>query len=225
VIYRPKLVHIAINNGEYVSVGRLPYKIRRGTPAQAEVIIDLITEASKWLRSKNTKQWAKPWPDAAGRYKRIEDDLSAGRTWIVWDGKVAIATITIDTAVPVDDANNHVWPAHRQNERALYVHRVVVRRSHAGIGLGAELLDWASRVAMSIVGAPLVRIDVWTDNWALHDYYLGQGFKFCESRNEDELPDYPARALFERRAKPNGRDSVMQFIDYSLMIRPWPMAM
>jgi GNAT superfamily N-acetyltransferase len=105
----------------------------------------------------------------------------------------------------VDPARIRIWPAHRLTEPALYVHRVIVRRSHAGIGLGARLLDWASGVAIRLIGSPLLRVDVWTDNWELHSYYRSQGFELCEYRDPKELPDYPARALFERRVSPNGR--------------------
>lgn len=169
------------------------------------MVRELVDEAAQWLRGKNTDQWAAPWPDLRGRDKRIEDDVHAGRTWIAWDADMAAATITIDTKDPVDPAMNPVWPARHLTEDALYVHRVVVRRSHAGRELGARLLDWASSVALRKIGYPLLRIDVWTDNEALHGYYRDQGFILCGFREAEELvPGYPARALFERRVSPNG---------------------
>jgi GNAT superfamily N-acetyltransferase len=170
------------------------------------VIERLVDEAAKWLRGKGTNQWADPWPDLDGRNKRIEDDLAHGRTWLLWDDNddVAVATITIDAVDPVDPWRNQIWPTAWLAEEALYVHRVVVRRSHAGRELGAMLLDWASGVAERQVGSPLLRVDVWTDNTALHQYYEDHGFELCHIRDERELPGYPARALFERRTSPNG---------------------
>jgi hypothetical protein len=194
-------------------VGRLLYTLRRATPAQAEVVRELVDEAAEWLRGKNTDQWAKPWPDLSGRDKRILEDLARGRTWIVWDRDIAAGTITIDIEDPVDAAKNPVWPAHRLAESALYVHRVIIRRSHAGLELGARLFDWASAVATRLIGSPLLRIDVWTDNWDLHAYYRRQGFTLCEFRDPRELPDYPARALFERRVSPNGRHHSPLFME------------
>jgi GNAT superfamily N-acetyltransferase len=169
------------------------------------VVQELVDEAAVWLRGKKTDQWAKPWPDRDGRDRRILGDLARDRTWVVWDDNIAAGTITIDTEDPVDAAENLVWPAHRLTESALYVHRVIVRRSHAGLELGARLFDWASARATRLIGSPLLRIDVWTDNWDLHAYYRRQGFTLCEFRDPRELPDYPARALFERRVSPNGR--------------------
>jgi len=210
----PATVHIAAKRGEYVSVGRSLYTLRKGTPAQTDVVRELVDEAAEWLRGKNTSQWATPWPDRGGRDNRILEDLALGRTWVLWDDAIAVGTITIDTVDPVDPSKNHVWPAHTLSESALYVHRVIVRRSHAGLGLGARLLDWASAVATRLIGSPLLRIDVWTDNWDLHAYYRRQGFTLCEYRDPKELPDYPARALFERRVSPNGhRDEAQPFTD------------
>jgi GNAT superfamily N-acetyltransferase len=168
------------------------------------VIRELYTEATEWLRGKNTNQWLTPWPNAPMRHKRVLEDIAEHKTWIVSDEDITVGTITVDTEAPVDRANNHVWPAHRRSETALYVRRVIVRRSHAGLGLGARLLDWAADVAEQELGSPLLRIDVWTDNQGLHAYYKRQGFVFCEERDAAELPGYPARALFERRTSPNG---------------------
>ncbi len=174
----------------------------------------LVDEAARWLRGKGTNQWAKPWPDLDGRNKRIEDDLAHGRTWLLWDDDIAAATITIDTVDPVDPWRNRIWPTDWLAEDALYVHRVVVRRSHAGRGLGAMLLDWASGVAERLVGSPLLRVDVWTSNKALHRYYERHGFELCHIRDEQALPGYPARALFERRASPNGnREYTATFLE------------
>jgi GNAT superfamily N-acetyltransferase len=165
----------------------------------------LSEEAREWLRGKNTDQWAKPWPDSGKRDERLLHDLGDGKTWIVQDGATAAATVTISLDDPVDSADNPVWPAQRRAERALYVHRVIVRRSYAGLGLGAALLNWATDVASRELGTPLIRIDVWTNNWDLHAYYRRQGFALCEYRDPTDLPDYPSRALFERRAVMNGR--------------------
>jgi GNAT superfamily N-acetyltransferase len=174
----------------------------RASSPHLAVVRQLLEEAVEWLRGKNTDQWSKPWPDAAKRDERIRQDLIAGKTWIAWDDATPVGTITVDTDDPLDLAGNPVWPAHKRVERALYVHRVIVRRSHAGLGLGAELFNWASDVAQREIGAPLIRIDVWTDNWDLHAYYRRQGFTLCEFRDPSAVPGYPSRALFERRTLP-----------------------
>jgi GNAT superfamily N-acetyltransferase len=179
-----------------------PYILRQATSAESAVIQELGDQARHWLAGKNTDQWSTQWGGRWGRDRRIMRDVDAGHAWIVWDDGVGVATISVDVDVPLAAPDMPVWPAWQLTEKALYVHRVIVRRSHAGIGLGAALLDWASGFAVREIGTPLLRIDVWTDNLALHDYYLGQGFTLCEIRDEAELPGYPSRALFERRTSP-----------------------
>jgi len=188
-------------------VGIPPYMLRLAMPAEADTIKELVTETAQWLRGKDTDQWATPWPDATGRDKRIEDDVLDGHTWIVWDDDICAGTISLDLRYPLDAEANPVWPVHRLGERALYVHRVVVRRCYKGQGLGAGLLDWASAKAVDLIGKPLLRVDVWTSNSALHKYYMAKGFDRCGYREPDELPNYPARALFERRISPNGHST------------------
>jgi GNAT superfamily N-acetyltransferase len=141
------------------------------------------------------------------------DDLLKGKTWLVWDGTTAVATITIDTEEPLDANEQPVWPSHKSREPALYVRRVVVRRSHAGLGLGAALLDWSANVAKRDHKATLIRIDVWTTNRGLHAYYERQHFSHCEGRDPRELPNYPSQALFERDVEKSGSDYTKFFME------------
>jgi GNAT superfamily N-acetyltransferase len=176
--------------------------LSRATPGQAQVIGELGDDARLWLRGKDTDQWLVPWRGQEGPARRIVRDVADGHSWIAWEDDLAVATITVGFEVPLAGPDSPVWPASALAEKALYVHRVIVRRVYAGRGLGAALLDWATGFGLRTIGTPLLRIDVWTDNWALHDYYRRQGFTFVEFRSAEELPDYPSRALFERRTVP-----------------------
>lgn len=184
--------------GDYVSVGTYPFVLRLAVPGDLEVVRRLVREAATWLRTKGTDQWARPWPDPVGHRERILNDLLKGKTWIVWDGTTAAATITIDTDEPLDLNNQPVWPVRKDREPALYVRRVIVSRSYAGMKLGAGLLDWAAEVAQREHGAVVLRIDVWTTNLNLHAYYERRSFTRHEGGEPREIADYPSRALFER---------------------------
>lgn len=199
----------------------LPYVLQRASSPYLDVILELVEDTAAWLRGKHTDQWATPWPDQPSRDERVRQDLAAGKTWIVWDGIIAAGTITIGANDPVDPAGNHVWPDDRRLERALYVRRVITRRkTHAGLGLGAALLDWASAAAERKMGTPLIRIDVWTDNLDLHAYYQHQGFVLCEIRDPTALPGYPSRALFERRTSPAQNNGSALFSDGQPVMSP-----
>jgi GNAT superfamily N-acetyltransferase len=169
----------------------------RIAPATAEdfnAVLGLINEAAAWLRSKGTDQWKEPWPDRQRRDARVLRGLAGEKTWIVWDGHTPAATVTL-AAKP----NPKVWARPGCTcdlaKRAVYAHRLITARNYAGWGLGAQLIDWAGRRARRDYGAEWIRIDVWSTNTALHDYYMKRGFMPCGS-----CPDraYPSGALFQK---------------------------
>jgi GNAT superfamily N-acetyltransferase len=171
-------------------MGEPPPVLRRATERDHDVIIRLIDAAAEWLKSKNTDQWAQPWPSIEDRSHRILRDLRSAKTWIVWHGREPAATITTDAA------DSPIWPPETLQDRAVYVCRLVVSRSHSGQGLGAALLDWAGLRARQRYGARWVRVDVWTTNKALHAYYERQGFQPCGLSKA--IDDYPSAALFQK---------------------------
>lgn len=195
------MVPNALISGEYVSVGRYSFVLRQGTLEDSDEVLGLVRQAADWLRtSKDTDQWAEPWPDHAGHRDRIRNDLNKGKTWLLRDGLTAAGTITIDTEEPVDADERPVWPAHKSPEPAIYVRRVIVGRRYSGIGLGAAMLDWAAEIATEEYRATLLRIDVWTTNVRLHTYYEGQLFARRHETDPRKLTGYPSQALFERLA-------------------------
>lgn len=174
-----------------------PLQIAQASAQHFDTVLGLIEDARSWLWSKDTDQWEKPWPDPAARDERVLAGLKNEKTWIVWDGDIgdiAAATITTTTR-----RNNAVWakPACTADlaERAVFVHRLITSRKYAGLGLGAELIDWAGLQGCREYGAKWIRIDVWRTNTGLHDYYKGKGFKPCGTCAD---PDYPSGALFEK---------------------------
>jgi GNAT superfamily N-acetyltransferase len=167
------------------------FHMSRASEPDFTAIIGLIEEASLWLRTRGTDQWAEPWPSEVGRNERIMDDLKRGKTWLAMDGDgIPAATITIEEA-----ANPKVWTEWEASENSVYVHRLIVSRRYASMKLGASLLNWAAEQAGRAYGARFMRIDVWTTNRALHRYYEGQGFARLEDCADET---YPSRARFER---------------------------
>jgi hypothetical protein len=188
------VVSHALDTGDYVPVGRYPFELRLAAPGDLDEIYELIDEAAAWLRDKGTDQWERPWPSREARHRRVLSGLENGETWIVWDGSDPVATITTAT-----QPNPKVWsnlsPECDLSERAVYVHRLIAARRSAGSELGSELIDWAGLHGHCLYGAQWIRVDVWSSNLALHDYYLARGFLPC-GRCAD--PYYPSGALFQK---------------------------
>ena len=172
-------------------MGQLPlFVLRLAGAADFEAVRSLLKEASRWLGTKNTDQWAVPWPDENGRNTNIRRAIRSGRTWIVLDGGAKPAA-TLTTS-----PNHHgIWPETNGSEPAVYVRRITVSRLYAGLGLGSQLLDWAGLRANRDYGARWIRVDVWTTNTELHEYYRRQGFHYC---GLCEIAGYPSAALFQK---------------------------
>jgi GNAT superfamily N-acetyltransferase len=168
-----------------------PLAVRLAEPAHQDTIIGLIDEAAAWLGTKGTDQWAQPWPNRADRDGRVRLALHQRKTWICWDRDMPAATLTADL-----DADPYWAPEHSRPPRpAVYVHRLVVARSYAGLRLGSALLNWAGRTGRLAHGAHSIRISAWTTNLALHQYYRGAGFTLRGFHADD---GYPSAARFEK---------------------------
>lgn len=165
--------------------------ISRASRADLAAIIAMREEASTWLAARGIDQWRTAWPTRDAMTARIMASIEAGETWVVRDD-----TATIAATVALDDfADPRLWTPDESADPALYLHRLIVRRTHAG--LGAAILDWASCSAAEL-GRHWVRIDVWTDNLPLQQYYTRHGFQHVRTVDYD---DYPSGALFQRPAR------------------------
>jgi len=178
------------------------------TRENLEAVLGMVDEARGWLWTIDTDQWATPWPDEKARDARVLRGLQARKTWIVWDGDIPAATVTATTR-----KNASVWaqPACACDlaERAVFVHRLITARKYAGRGLGAELIDWTGLRGQRLYGAKWIRIDVWSTNTRLHDYYLNRGFEPCGLCAD---PSYPSGALFQKPVSAIKKPSVPQFM-------------
>jgi ribosomal protein S18 acetylase RimI-like enzyme len=184
------------------------YRVRLAEAGDLPAIYDLIGSAVAWLQEgKDTDQWARPWPDKPARDARVEKGIADGLTWMVEDAKgSAAATVTCR-----EHGNAMLWTAEEQDEPSAYVSRLIVSRQHAGLGLGAALIDWAGLLAMNRWQARWIRVDVWTTNLALHRYYKGQGFEHLRTLEFDDPWDYPSAALFQKPTADVDAEAAAQF--------------
>jgi hypothetical protein len=170
------------------------FRIRPAGIADMPSIIALINESAQWLQTvKKSDQWEKPWPDEDGRDQRIRRGIKLDRTWMVESDGELVGTVSCGRG-----GNKKLWKQRERNQPAVYVSRLVVSRRHSGKAIGASLVDWAGQRGAQIWGALWIRIDVWTTNKALQDYYLSQGFAHVRTYNFDDPWEYPSAALFQK---------------------------
>jgi len=129
-------------------------------PGQLDEVLAVLDEAAGWLQERGVEQWP-PRFEASW----VEGAVRRGETWLVMTGGTVSGTVTLDLRDPVwDDL---------PGAAALYVHRMAVRRSAAG--LGAATLDWSAGVARER-GLEALRLDCVASNRRLRAYYEAAGF-------------------------------------------------
>lgn len=162
-------------------------------PADINAIYELYREAQAWLKGKGLEQWQ---PAGVSQVQQLEQvrgrigrAILAGTCYVArLDGQI-VATLTLD-----EFADPEFWTPEDRPEEALYVHRMIVSRQAAGGDLGKALLDWAAAEAAR-KGKRWLRLDAWQTNYALHRYYVRQGFRHVRTM---VYTHRGSGALFER---------------------------
>jgi ribosomal protein S18 acetylase RimI-like enzyme len=189
------------------------YTIRPAGLDDVPAILRLIGSSAAWLqRSKQTDQWARPWPNRDERDARVAQGIMDHLTFMVADDAGTLA----GTVTCREHGNDMLWTEAELAEPAAYVSRLIVSRDHAGQGIGSALIHWAGARAVDHWGAHWVRVDVWTTNTALHQYYKNQGFDHVRTLDFADPWQYPSAALFQKPATAINRNVAGRFKEASL---------
>jgi ribosomal protein S18 acetylase RimI-like enzyme len=156
-------------------------EVRRAGPEDVDEIVDILSEAARWLSARGITQWPDPFPR-----DRVEALTQHGNFHLARLDSRTVATLALLWSDPT------FWG--EQPDDAGYVHALAVRRAHAGGGLGGRLLEWAEE-QVSAAGREYLRLDCRAENGGLRRYYERHGF---EPRGEVAVDEFTS-ALYERR--------------------------
>ncbi len=84
-----------------------------------------------------------------------------------------------------------IWRERDQND-AIYLHRIVVNPNFKGQKQFQNVLTWAKQFARAN-NLPFIRMDTWADNAKIIDYYISFGFEFIENYMTTNAPELPAQ--------------------------------
>jgi GNAT superfamily N-acetyltransferase len=161
-------------------------RVRPAGLDDVETVGELIDDATRWVGELGFEQWPLPFPR-----NEIEAAVERGEVYVGdLDGE-AVATVTLLRDDP------EYWGERPPD--AVYVHKLAVRRDHAGRGIGAAVVEWANAQAVA-EGRTFLRLDCLRDSHGIRDYYERLGFEhqgdFDDRRRGLQL------SLFERPVRP-----------------------
>ena len=138
----------------------MPLGVRTAAPDDIDAVADILAEVSAWLRTKGIRQWPARFPaDFFDGYVR------RGELYVATIGNEIVGTVTLQWRDP---------PFWGERQDAGFVHRLAVRRTHAGCG--RTLLDWAEQQAVQ-QGRSFLCLDTLSSNTRLRRYYEELGFR------------------------------------------------
>ncbi|CUU60822.1 Ribosomal protein S18 acetylase RimI [Parafrankia irregularis] len=161
--------------------------LRGAVPDDADTILRWRREtAARLMTLHGTDQWSTPFPR-----EKIVAWIDQGATVMaaLEPGGPAVGTITTS---PHGDPS--LWTPEELAVPARYVFKANVAPGLGGRGIGACLITWTQTRAAK-AGADVVRIDVWSTNHQLQEYYRRAGFTYLRT-----VPGTNSGALFEAPA-------------------------
>lgn len=163
-------------------------RIRRAHPSDLDTVVRLRDDMKRELGRRGLDQWQADWPDRATMIAGFAADVEAGTTWFAEHDDQVVGMITVNHATAAD-----LW-TDEEIADALFVHRLTRAIDTPVRGVGRVLLDHADQLAAE-AGRGWLRLDAWTTNHGLHDYYRHLGFRFV---GIVEGHHTPSAARFER---------------------------
>lgn len=161
------------------------FELGFAAPDEAPAVAEVIQEAARWLMTWRSQLWD---PERVGL--AFVTPIIARRQMLTARCGREIAGVMI-----LEPEDPHFWPDCPAGEAA-YVHKLAVRRAHAGQGVPAALMDHAARLAGE-EGRRFLRLDC---DPPLRGFYERLGFAAVDEIDVDHPEAGPMRvARMERR--------------------------
>jgi ribosomal protein S18 acetylase RimI-like enzyme len=152
-------------------------KIENSVTTDIDEIFRLYGIASVYQKIKNVVVW----PDFD--HQLVERELKENRQWkLLINGQIACVW-----AITFNDPE--IWEE-RDQDAAIYIHRIATNPDFRGNNLVGILVEWAKEYALSI-NKDFVRLDTLGNNVKLIEHYTTNGFDFLgifDLKSTAELP-------------------------------------
>ncbi len=145
-------------------------QIHQADPSETEIVSSILSEAAAWLNERGMPLWS----DHELNTDAIQGHVAAGLYWLAHVNDEPAGCVRYQ----LEDIR--FWPDAKLGEAA-YLHRLAVKRAHAGGAVSTAMIDWAKAHALD-KGHDYLRLDCDASRPALHTFYERHGFKPVEER-------------------------------------------
>jgi GNAT superfamily N-acetyltransferase len=144
--------------------------LRPSRLGESPLVSSILQEAAEWLQQRGDPLWSSSEiePEA------ICTDVDAGQYLLAFAIDEAVGTARLTRDDPL------CWPDAITGEAA-YLHRLSVRRAHAGGTVSRMIIDWACAHAQGL-GYAYLRLDCEAARPRLRNLYESVGFTFHSER-------------------------------------------
>ena len=173
--------------------------IRPTTEVDLPVVLSILDEAAAWLQEIGMKeQWPLAVSQDATFLARVTRLVSEGRFYVATAGSEAVGVFNLRDEPSLESGPGGYWTLEDMRQPAVYLFQLAVRRTVAGQGVAAAMLEWAFQAARA--RDRVLRLDCWAGNDRLRRYYLDAGFDHLgDVEGGDNTGRYYAVSRFERR--------------------------
>ncbi len=153
------------------------FKIVNTTKDDVRIIFWLFDQAINLQGEKGYKVW-----DGIDK-PALNTDIENGLQYKIVEGDDILCVFSVQHNDPF------IWRDRDQND-AIYLHRIVVNPNFKGQKQFERVLSWAKQFVRQN-NLRYVRMDTWADNKKIIDYYRSFGFEFIENYKTTNAPELP----------------------------------
>jgi len=144
--------------------------VRFAASQDTPVIARILAEAEAWVTERGTPMWELGEIEE----KRVAQEVADGFFAVAWVDDEIAGTVKFQLR------DDEFWPD-RPDDNAAYIHRLAVRRKHAGRGVSDALMRWAADRAR-LLKRDMLRLDVDAERVSLRNVYERFGFVYRDDR-------------------------------------------
>lgn len=146
-------------------------------PADLDFIFHLFSSAIAYQQ----KNGYELWPQFSREL--IETEIAEKRHWKIMHGTTTVCILSVLYNDPL------IWKE-KNNDPAVYLHRIAVNPAYKGKGIMRFIRQWALHHAAE-TNKKYVRMDTWGHNETLRNYYIRCGFDYIGQQYLEEVEGLP----------------------------------